>query len=357
MLFILLCLSLRKVDDFFLCCHANKEIPGVHCESPRDFFSSCSDLMKNKTLQVFIWILGLSALLGNWFVILLRVRDKNDKTVHSFLLTNLASADFVMGVYMLIIAVKDVQFQGEYFKHDYIWRNGLLCRIAGALSMLSSEASVLLLTFITADRFKNIVFPFRGGKLSHKSAAIICILIWTGCVVMSVIPMFNLEYFYDSTRRVGYYGRSALCLPVQLTKDKLAGWEYSVVIFIILNLISFLFILCAYITMFITVSRSSRSVRSTSANKESQMAKRIAFIVATDFCCWVPVIIIGVLSLLGLFHDSEGVAYAWLAVFVIPVNSSINPILYTFSTTQFFNKILDISFISKITQSSCKYPL
>ncbi|KAK3740538.1 hypothetical protein QZH41_008019 [Actinostola sp. cb2023] len=166
--------------------------------------------------------------------------------------------------------------------------------------------------------------------------------------------MVNLRYFYDETRRVGYYGRSALCLPLQLTKDKLAGWEYSVAIFIVLNLVSFVFILSAYIIIFVTVTRSSRAIRSTSVNKESQLAKRMAFIIVTDFCCWMPVIVIGILSLLGSFHDPEQIVYAWLAVFVIPVNSSINPVLYTFSTTLYFNKFMNNKIVTTFTlRPSC----
>ncbi|XP_031561610.1 uncharacterized protein LOC116297509 isoform X2 [Actinia tenebrosa] len=327
------------VDGFFLCCYAKKAIPNVKCISPKDFFSSCSDLMKNKTLQIFIWILGLSALLGNFFVVILRSVFKEDNKVHSFLLTNLAVADFLMGVYMLILAIKDVTFQGEYFKHDFTWRTGKTCKLAGALSLLSSEASVLLLTLITADRFKSIVFPFRFGKLRMKGACFIVALIWTIGILLSVIPLLDVSYFHDESRRVGYYGRSALCLPLQLTRDKLAGWEYSVIIFIVLNLISFTFILVAYILMFITVKRISSSIRSTVMSRESQMAKRMAFIIATDFFCWMPVIIIGILSLLDLFHDPEQQVYAWLAVFVLPVNSSINPILYTFSTPLLHNRL------------------
>ena len=56
------------------------------------------------------------------------------------------------------------------------------------------------------------------------------------------------------------------------------------------------------------------------------------FIVLTDFLCWMPIIVIGLLSLLGKFHDPEKQAYVWIAVFVLPVNSALNPILYTFST-------------------------
>ncbi len=298
--------------------------------------------MKNKAVQVCVWILGLSALLGNLFVILMRVFVKEDNKVHSFLLTNLAMSDILMGVYLLIVAVKDVQWQGEYFKHDIDWRTGFMCAFTGVLSMVSSEVSVLMLTLITTDRFICIVFPFKARGMNRTLASYIIVVgIWFFGILISTIPTFGLDYFYDSERNVGFYGKSAVCLPLHLSSERQAGWEYAVGIFIGLNFASFVFILVAYIVMFFKVKRVSRQVRSTNMDRESQMAKRMVFIILTDFLCWMPVIIIGILSLFGQFHDPEKQAYVWIAVFVLPVNSSINPILYTFSTPLMRRKIIE----------------
>ncbi len=328
--------SHRKLDRFILCCYAKKAIEGVQCESPADEFSSCDDLMKNKTLQICIWILGILAFAGNLLVIIWRIIDKEENRVHSFLLTNLAVADMLMGVYMLTIAVMDLRWQGEYFKHDIEWRSGIGCQIAGVLSMLSSEASVLILTIITLDRLISIVFPFKFKRFTYKAAVFACTGVWIFGVVISVFPITGISYFYgdESAGNFGFYSRSAVCLPLQLSEGTPAGWEYSVAFFIGLNFISFTFILVAYIAMFWTVKRVSRAVRSTNLNKESAMAKRLVFIVMTDFCCWMPIIIINILSLTGKFEDPNKIAYVWIAVFVLPLNSSLNPILYTFSTNR-----------------------
>ena len=288
--------------------------------------------MKNNTLQICIWILGILAFLGNLFVIIWRIIDKEENRVQSLLLTNLAVADLLMGVYLLAIAIMDVRWRGEYFKHDIKWRSGLGCQIVGVLSMLSSEVSVLILSIITMDRFLCIVFPFKLKRLTFKSASFVCLLVWIFGVVISVIPIAGFDYFYDYSGHFGFYSRSAVCLPLQLSEGRPVGWEYSVAIFVGFNFTSFIFILVAYITMFWTVKRSSRAVRSTNLNKESAMAKRLVFIVMTDFCCWMPIIIISVLSLTGNFDDPNKIAYVWIAVFVLPLNSSLNPILYTFST-------------------------
>ncbi|XP_067041821.1 uncharacterized protein [Acropora muricata] len=328
------------VDEFILCCYAGEAAAGaVKCHSPKDEFSSCFDLMKNRGVQVCVWILGLTALLGNLFAILLRVLVKEDNKVHSFLLTNLALSDLLMGIYLLIIAIKDVQWQGEYFLHDFKWRSGVLCALTGVLSMVSSEVSVLMLTVITTDRLICVVFPFKVRRMNRSVALAVVGGVWVFGAMLSVIPILGLEYFYDKKRSVGFYGKSAVCLPLQLSSERMAGWEYAAGIFIGLNFVSFVYILVAYIVMFMTVKNSSKKVRSTNLKRESQMARRMFFIILTDFLCWMPVILIGLLSLLGKFHDPEKEAYIWIAVFVLPVNSSINPILYTFSTPNVRSKV------------------
>ena len=130
-----------------------------------------------------------------------------------------------------------------------------------------------------------------------------------------------------------------MCLPLQLSSERLAGWEYSVAIFIALNLAAFLFIMAAYIAIVFKVYKSQQRIKThgeaktnTSLNRESALARRVFAIILTDFSCWVPVIILSILALAGKFHDPDGKAYVWFAVFVLPVNSSVNPVLYTFST-------------------------
>ena len=237
-----------------------------------------------------------------------------------------------MGVYMLIIAYKNTIWQGEYFKHDISWRSSKLCIFAGVVSTISSEVSVLTLTVITIDRLICIVFAFRFRRMSFKTAVVSMIFVWLLGLAISITPLLHNDYFYDFDRNVHFYGRAPVCLPFHLSAEKIPGWEYSVTIFLGLNGVSFIFILVAYLFMYRTVTKASNAVRSTRMKQNSTIATRMIFIILTDFLCWFPVIIISILSLTGHLDDPNGAAYAWIAVFVVPINSAINPLIYTFST-------------------------
>lgn len=330
----------RETDSFFVCCYAKQNNPNMRCKSPSNQLSSCEDLLKNPALSVFIWILGLLALLGNVLVIIFWNRMSNidrgergkKSRVQSFLLTNLAVSDFFMGLYLVIIAYHDVKWDGNYFMYDVKWRGSSTCNISGALSMIASEASVLLLATITADRLNSIVFHIKARPFTMTAARVVCCIIWIIAVTISLIPIIAKDHFEQ--RGVSFYGRSSVCLPLQLSQDRPAGYEYAVAIYIALNGLAFIFILLSYIAIFIKVRISSKAVRS-NIKKDSSLLRRVTLIIATDFMCWMPVAIIGCLSLTTGINDPTGEIYAWIAVFVLPINSSLNPILYTFTNPQF----------------------
>jgi len=89
-----------------------------------------------------------------------------------------------------------------------------------------------------------------------------------------------------------------------------------------------------YLIMFLKIQKTRKL--SGAGPAVSSIGSRMVFIVLTDFCCWIPIIIIGIASLLGM--EAPPSVYAWVAVFVLPLNSALNPVLYTISTANFRRK-------------------
>ncbi|EEB11021.1 class A rhodopsin-like G-protein coupled receptor GPRgph, putative [Pediculus humanus corporis] len=315
-------------DNFKFCCLA-KHVP--NCQPTSDEFSVCEDLMGNFVLRVCIWVLGIIASFGNLLVIGWRMNYKHKNKVHSFLITNLAVGDFLMGFYLLIIASVDAHYRGVYSVHDEEWRSSKLCSLAGFLSTLSSELSVFTLILITFESFLVIMFPFKVTRLQMSEIRWVMLGVWIAAVCLSGLPLLYKDYFKN------FYGRTAVCLALCITIDKNSGWKYSAFIFIFLNFISLILIAMGYIWMYgaakntrLAVSRNLESKR-----MEQVMARRMIFIVATDAACWVPVILLGILSLNGVSVPSQ--VFAGIAVFVLPLNAAVNPIFYTISTATFLN--------------------
>lgn len=71
-------------------------------------------------------------------------------------------------------------------------------------------------------------------------------------------------------------------------------------------------------------------MRLISVNCEIVMVVKMMFIIFIDFFCWMLVIIIGVLFLIGNLFDLKKFVYVWIVVFVLFVNFFINFFFYIF---------------------------
>lgn len=314
-------------DEFRFCCLARHV---RQCLPEPDEFSSCEDLMSNNVLRVCVWVLGSLALAGNLLVIIWRLLYHTDNKVHSFLITNLALGDLCMGLYLLIIAAVDVHYRGVYFIYDAFWRTSTLCQLAGFFSTFSSELSVFTLTVITLERLVVIMFPFRVPRLNMRWTKVIMTVVWVCVCVLAALPLADIHYFRN------FYGRSGVCLALHITHQKPSGWEYSVFVFLVLNLASFSVIAGSYWGMYQAARSSSAAVRSDQQERESSMATKMTIIVVTDAACWLPIILLGLVSLAGVPIPAQ--VFAWVAVFVLPLNAAVNPLLYTLSTAPFLGK-------------------
>ncbi len=198
-----------------------------------------------------------------------------------------------MGVYLILIAGVDLYYRGVYSIHDKFWRESSLCKFAGFLSTFSSELSVLTLTVITIDRFISIIFPFRVKRLDIRDTRIVMAALWVVVAFLAAIPLSEIEYFGN------FYGRSGVCLALHITQDKPSGWEYAVFIFLALNFVSLSVIFVSYLWMFIVARQTRAAAHAQEMRNDRAMARRMTLIVLTDFCCWVPIILLGLASLSG----------------------------------------------------------
>ena len=342
-----------SVSQYEICeCYMDKN---AVCEASgeRSPYLTCDRLLSDRVLVVLMWVIGLNALGGNAFVLVLKLLASERRSVQDILLSSLALSDLLMGIYMIIVASADIYF-GDYFPMNAeSWRSGIICRVSGAISITSSEGSVFFVTLISIDRFINIQFPYSARKINKNAILLISILTWVLAVALGVIPSVL------AGRNFKFYDNSHVCigLPLALTDrfipiqkevtvfireipffrtvtefdsiGKHSGMYFSSALFLGLNGLCYFIILMCYIGILVAVKRSSAKIgRNSELKKQIQLTVRVAAIVATDFCCWFPVILLGILVQVRVLELPASV-FAWLVTFVLPINSAINPYLYT----------------------------
>ena len=280
-----------------------------------------------------------------------------ENKVQAVLLSNLALSDLLMGIYMLIIASADVYY-GEYFPMNAEeWRTGFICKIASTLAIISTEASVFFVTLISIDRFINIKFPYSIYKLRIKSTRLASSVVWcfslTFGLTASILTGKNSKFYDNSHVCIGlplaqvvsydtytttfnevevdsHY--DSISFNVVINEQQRPGLYFSVAIFIGLNMLCFLLILACYIAIIKTVSQTSKEAsRQREMAEEIRMTIKVSAIVLTDFCCWFPICLAGALVQTGAVTIPPD-TFAWVVTFVLPINSAINPFMYTIGT-------------------------
>nr|KAG5704857.1 hypothetical protein BaRGS_001328 [Batillaria attramentaria] len=319
-------LRIVRADEPRICCdYFQQNIEIEECDVPKDELSSCADLLKSDVFRVVLWVFSVLAIAGNAGVLIYRMFVEKEGTSQTYriLVVNLTLSDLVMGVYLAIIGSADAYFRGEYVSREMEWRMSDLCTAAGFLGLLSSEVSALAICLITLDRFLVIQFPFNYRlRLSKVTATIACGATWIAGFLLAAIPL--LQTGWD------FYGQNGICLPLPITLRPFAGQHYAFGVFVVFNFVLFLVIGAGQVFIFRSVRNSAQSTLRSDRKKEIAIARRLFLIVFTDFCCWFPVGLMGLLASCGV--PIPGLVTVLAAVFVLPLNSAVNPYLYTLNT-------------------------
>nr|XP_039267319.1 G-protein coupled receptor GRL101-like [Styela clava] len=313
----------------------------------------------------------------------------NVAVIYNFLVFNLALADMIMGSFLLALGAKNEMVSGTYCREDKHWRSGSTCTALGMMATISSETSIAMLAILSSYRLCCVVRPIQSRDFRLGTAVLIAGSVWFIAILVATIPIIpyfanyfvnkvwlspnpyfvsdvvnkstmktfiqildsyspnytnNITYASFEWSRVdeslsqldpsyktlgffGYYSTHAVCLPKIFVTHGEPAWEYSFVLTTV-NFLTFIYIVVAYMMMWRPgPMNKTSSVTSRSGKATRNMQKRIAVLVASDFACWVPTCMIGFLCLAGV--DVSDTVYALAAIILLPINSALNPILYS----------------------------
>ncbi|KAK3760850.1 hypothetical protein RRG08_034692 [Elysia crispata] len=336
--FATLAVSAKEIhsSSYKVCCPQvlGPRIPSHVCHFPADqAVFSCTDLVRESPLRVMLWLVGLAILLGNIVTLLYRLTWDRKLLLkpYGLFVTNLGVADILMGCYLMSIAIADSKFQGEYVFHDHPWKKSHACWAAGTMATVSSITSTLFIFLITVDRLLAVYYPFGDIRFNNWTMTAAVTGTWLFGISLASLP------FLPFAQNWVIYSNSGMCLGLPLTSERLPGWQYSASLFVGLNFLLFLLIGFGQVAIYKKIKEKAKRTRK-NLNPQSQLhqnqrvqeiaiAKQLSLVVISNSICWFPIISLGLVTLAGV--DVGEAAYRWLAVIVLPINSALNPLLYT----------------------------
>ena len=309
----LVSLKVVHTDSYKLCCEAmlpdDFNLNNCHVYAMQELLASCKDLLKSNVYRVFLWLFATLSVVGNVgsFVARLYLGSKSAGLgSFSIIVGNISMADFFMGVYLAIVGVADQICRGKYFWYDDQWRESIVCKVAGLLSLMSTEVSAFIICLITLDRFLALRFPFSRLHFSRGSALAACTIVWVVGIVLATVPLLPVTSHWE------FYSQTGICIPLPfMTSKRFHGYNYSFSVMIVLNFVLFLLIAVGQAIIYWSVRSNSISSSKKTGSRDATIARRLTTIVLSDFLCWFPIGLLGVLASTGTpIPDELNVAVA-----------------------------------------------
>lgn len=147
-----------------------------------------------------------------------------------------------------------------------------------------------------------------------------------------------------------YYSSKPICFSLQIGGRKEEGWLYSFLVYGCFVMLCCLIITFLYIEIYKQVLRSSKNFSTSKLGERSKKLKlNSLLIVGTNLLCWCPISFLGQIfshffirlytflylflqiGIYSIFFDLAVTkkAYTAILIIILPINSIINPILYT----------------------------
>ena len=208
--------------------------------------------------------------------------------------------------------------------------------------------------------FQNKAKHLQVLQAYYKTSNISADLTWSE-IGSLVDGMFSQHYGRLERSAVHFYGNDGVCLfkyfvrsdDPRRSRDTLkvvtTHGNEMVWLMLLLNFLCFVVITVLYILISIKTRRSSEGRGQyhglDQERKSRLLQRRITILIATDFLCWIPFIIISSLHNLSLIDATYW--YVPFAMTVLPLNSVLNPLIYDTTVQDFMRRrwvILRVSF-------------
>ncbi|CAF1023647.1 unnamed protein product [Rotaria sordida] len=177
-----------------------------------DHMTPCESLFSSKFIRfIFLMIVfisvasNLTALIITLFRLI--ISSYNRWSISTVLSSNLALADFISSIYLVLVGIMDIRFNENFYIKTQLWTNSHLCTLAGFIYIFGIQSSIYALTLLTFERFYTILYSFkRQTPWPPKFTLTFISLGWLISFLIASLPLININNFHANS----------LCVPFRM---------------------------------------------------------------------------------------------------------------------------------------------
>jgi Leucine-rich repeat (LRR) protein len=203
----------------YFCCNfkhdlkiSNKKDDQFHsdqvCFPSLDPTTACESLFSSKFIRFIFLIIVFISFVSNLIALVMNsfrlIRSSYNRWLISILFSsNLALADFLSSIYLIVIGIIDTRFHLQ----THLWAKSSLCTLAGFIYIFGAQSSIYALALLTFERFYTILFSFkRQTPWPPKFTLTIISIGWFISLLIASLPLININSFHANS----------LCVPLRI---------------------------------------------------------------------------------------------------------------------------------------------
>ncbi len=312
-----------QTDDARVCCFVQNE---ENCTAVMKWYKSCKSLLPNVQTEVIFYVLSLFILISNSLSILLQaLRPKSDKNNFAKVVVANNAADIVCCIPLFVLWIADLVYKEGFTLKQSSWQASPFCWISSFFILSFSFLSPSCLCLMSLTRYKVVAKPMTT-KFKEKNFLVkwIAVVVTLNGTVAALITGVTRIFFCELP--------SQLCSPFldptkQIVAAKVCTWMS-----VICQMSAVVFIFNCYIFLVKELKKSQNTLKGSASKEASNQALfvQIVIITSSNIICWIPSLIIHILSMFLEKYSVEMVL--WVSVAVTPLNSLVNPVVFIVTT-------------------------
>ena len=320
--------DLRAVfaDSYKLCCPV--ALPSgfnvKNCQAPADPLSSCQSLLGSAVYTSVVSASCAVAVVANVVSFVYRVllgRGGPSSRMEVYV-THLTVSDFGLGVCLAALALADRLMDGRYVLLDSVWRQSLVCRALGFVSLTTSHLSLFLVFMVTWDRLVKLVKALKPlGAVGCVGPHALCGAVWLGWGVLSAALILEVRPGHTQS------SPTAACLLLPVTPSLFPGRLHLFRAVVLLDWLLTACTLCGLGLVHVNLRRRSVTDRCGEVSAAQQVFP-FCLLTATSWCT------VCLLASLAWWDEGQEKVHVGVVVVVAPVVCAIRPCLYTMGVVQ-----------------------
>ncbi len=307
-------------DNYHLCCVTSST---SECFAKGPWHFLCTDLLPEKTMRTtFIVLSAVSCVLNLASISVHAIRGKSIKKAFAISVIFINIGDFFCPVYLAVIWITDLVYQGSFMISEEKWRSSVLCFMAHGIILWFVLLTQVFLLFLSISRLQIVVQPmdtiFKKASFVLKTLTIISALGVLLAIGVTLFAQFGIEELPTN-----------LCLPLvdpthTLLMTKILVWFVACT-----QTLSFSVMTMFHILLVQNLLQSQKKIRQAKSHLDSNKVLFTQLILTTisNMVCWFPVNSIYIVVMF-LWRYPMSVIF-WSTVAMMPINSIVYPAVFT----------------------------